>query len=108
MPSFSDNLARLAHVDGYLQMDLLDENSAKQAVIENRPGSQGSFRVYYHVAQKWDGIGPAAAREALELFAEHTEDARQNPGKHPNIDRLFRVIEQGIHYSVRCSQEVAG
>jgi hypothetical protein len=27
----------------------------------------------------------------LELYAEHTADARANPGKHPNIDRLILV-----------------
>jgi len=105
MPIFSENLAQLATVDGYAQMNLLGENGVPQGVIENKPGSQGSFRVYYHVAQKWDGLGPEAAREALDLFAEHTDDARQNPGKHPNIDRLFQVIEQNIHYTVRCYPE---
>ena len=27
----------------------------------------------------------------LDLYAEHTDDARQNPGKHPNIDRLLAL-----------------
>jgi len=29
----------------------------------------------------------------LSLYAEHTADAEDNPGKHPNIDKLFNVIE---------------
>ena len=28
---------------------------------------------------------------SAELDAEHTADARQNPGKHPNIDRLIEL-----------------
>jgi len=31
----------------------------------------------------------------LKIYAEHTQDAEENPGKHPNIDRLFEVIETG-------------
>jgi hypothetical protein len=38
---------------------------------------------------------PEAARKGLELYAEHTVDARQNPGKHPNIDRLLALAEGG-------------
>ena len=30
-----------------------------------------------------------------EVFAEHTADARTNPGKHPNIDRLLAIAENG-------------
>ena len=28
------------------------------------------------------------------MFAEHTEDARANPGKHANIDRLLALVEE--------------
>jgi len=31
----------------------------------------------------------------LKLYAEHTEDAQINPGKHPNIDRLLDVLDTG-------------
>ena len=34
-----------------------------------------------------------AAVEGLALFAEHTEDAENCPGKHPNVDRLLSVLE---------------
>jgi hypothetical protein len=30
----------------------------------------------------------------LKLYAEHAEDARQHPGKHPNVDRLAALIEE--------------
>ena len=38
-------------------------------------------------------INVEAAIEGLSLYAEHTADAEDHPGKHPNIDRLFQVIE---------------
>ncbi|EKX97124.1 hypothetical protein HMPREF9996_00990 [Aggregatibacter actinomycetemcomitans Y4] len=37
----------------------------------------------------------------MQLFAEHTADARKNPGKHPNIDLLLRVIEQDLTYQIK-------
>mgnify|MGYP000176762239 CR=1 FL=1 len=100
MPSFAENLQGLPLFDGVAALQLCDDSGAVCAVIENKPGSQGSLRVYGHLAGKWGGIGPEAAREGLDLYAEHTEDARANPGKHPNIDRLFQIIDQGTRYQV--------
>lgn len=102
MATFAENLATLENVDEFGSMKLFDEMGNVSGVIENKPGSSGSFRVYYHAALKWGGIGQKAAQEALELFAEHADDARQNPGKHPNIDRLFEIIDTNVVYSVRC------
>ena len=102
MPSFSENLAQLAPVDALQRLSLVGIDGKTFAVIENAPGTQGSFRVYHHVAQKWGGIGSNAAQEALILFAEHTEDARLHPGKHPNIDRLLEIVERDLHFEVRC------
>ncbi|MBI5753153.1 MAG: DUF2322 family protein [Hydrogenophilales bacterium] len=102
MSSFADNLAQLAPVDGLQRLFLLGADGQTLAEIENAPGTQGSFRVYHHVAQKWGGIGVDAAQEALTLFAEHTDDARLHPGKHPNIDRLFDIIERNLRFEVRC------
>ena len=100
--SFAENLETLESVEGLAVLELRDESGATVASIENKPGSAGSFRVYCHLAKKWGVIGPDAAREALEIFAEHTEDARLNPGKHPNIDRLFQLIAENLHYIVQC------
>jgi hypothetical protein len=44
---------------------------------------------------KYGVINAAAAAEGLALYAEHTQDARQNPGKHPNIDRLLAIEASG-------------
>ena len=88
-------------LDALTTLQLQDASGASQATIENKPGSQGSFRVYHFVANKWGGLDPQAAREALDLFAEHTQDARQHPGKHPNIDRLFVIVEKNLRYTVQ-------
>lgn len=75
-------------------IELFDTNGNSVALIENKPGQAGSLAVYNHVAQLHGAITPDAARKGLELYAEHAEDARANPGKHPNIDRLFGLIER--------------
>lgn len=100
MPNFSENLQALPMRDEIAALQLRDANGEPRGVIENKPGSAGSLRVYGYLAEKWGGIGPEAAREGLDLYAEHTEDARNNPGKHPNIDRLFQIIAQGARFRV--------
>ncbi len=100
--SFTENLAQLEAVEQFGRMRLFDEMGVPNGEIINQPGSSSSFRVYYHLALKWGGIGVKAAQEGLELFAEHTDDARAHPGKHPNIDRLLAVVATGTGYSVRC------
>ncbi len=101
MSTFAENLSGLPVHEELTALQLQDMQGTTLAVIENKPGTQGSFRVYHFVATQWGGLGPDAAREALVLFAEHTEDAKQHPGKHPNIDRLFEIIDQALHYSVQ-------
>jgi hypothetical protein len=29
------------------------------------------------------------------VFAEHTADARNRPGAHPNVDRLLAIVDGG-------------
>jgi hypothetical protein len=53
------------------------------------------------LGQHFGAITPLAAQTGLELYAEHTDDARANPGKHPNIDRLLALIESGARLSVK-------
>jgi hypothetical protein len=101
MKTFQENLAGLPGIDSIARLELLDGNGNIVAVIENKAGSQGSLRIYRHLADKHGAITPEAAQEGLALYAEHTGDARANPGKHPNIDRLFAVIEHGDKLSTR-------
>lgn len=88
--SFADALNALPQVDG-ARLHLRDAAGVEVTSIENAPGTAGSFRVYAYLAAKYGGITPAAAAEGLAIFAEHADDARLNPGQHPNIDRLLSV-----------------
>ena len=92
--SFSDTLKTLPEASG-ARLHLADATGAEVAVIENGPGTAGSFRVYAYLAEKYGSITPAAATEGLAIFAEHTDDARKHAGKHPNIDRLLALQASG-------------
>ena len=97
---FQDNLATLPTADTLARIELTGPDGSAE-LIENRPGSQGSLRIYRHLALRHGEINPAAAAEGLALYAEHTEDARLHPGKHPNIDRLMDVQARNLHLVVR-------
>jgi hypothetical protein len=92
MPTFSETLASLEPVDHIARIELHDANGKLVASIENKPGSAGSVKVYHHLWKKHGSIDLAAATDGLELYAEHTDDAAEHPGKHPNIDRLFEIV----------------
>ena len=101
MTTFAEHLRQLPPVTHLAALELIDANGQVAASIENKPGKAGSLAVYHALAAKHGGIHRVAAEEGLALFAEHTEAARQHPGSHPNIDRLFDVIASGRGYSVR-------
>ena len=93
--AFADNLKQLPPVSHLAALRLLDAAGQVVATIENKPGQAGSLAVYAALAARHGSIHATAAKEGLEIYAEHTADARANPGKHPNIDRLIRIIETG-------------
>jgi hypothetical protein len=93
MSKFSDILLTLENAEHVQRISLTHSDGSSAGFIENKPGSQGSIKVYHHLWKKWGSIGTDAAKEGLVLYAEHTKDAERNPGKHPNIDRLFEVIK---------------
>jgi hypothetical protein len=92
---FADNLKQLPKISHLAAIELLDGDGAIAATIENKAGQTGSLAVYNHLGQIYGAITVDAARKGLELYAEHTEDARANPGKHPNIDRLVTLVADG-------------
>lgn len=102
MQTFAEVLAALESADHLTQLELCNPDGSRAAIIENKPGSQGSLRLYHHLWKKYGAINRQAAEKGLALYAEHTADARTSPGKHPNIDRLFDVIESGGWLEVRC------
>ncbi|GAB2471625.1 MAG: DUF2322 family protein [Comamonas sp.] len=98
--AFADNLRQLPSIAHIAALKLIDGAGEVAAVIENKPGKAGSLAVYHALAAKHGGITVEAAQEGLQLFAEHTDDARQHPGNHPNIDRLLEVIATTQGYRV--------
>ena len=91
---FAENLAALPASDHLTGIEMVAADGHIERV-ENRPGSAGSVRIYAYLAGKYGGIDAAAANEGLALYAEHSDDARVHPGKHPNIDRLLDVAVGG-------------
>ncbi len=94
MPTFAETLKHLPGVAHLAAINLLDAEGNVVGSIEHKPGQTGSLAVYNHLGQIYGAITPQAAAKGLDLYAEHTEDARANPGKHPNIDRLLKLIEE--------------
>ncbi len=99
--AFADNLRLLPSAAHLSSLELFDTMGQKVATIENKPGQAGSLAVYAALTAKHGGINAYAAKEGLELYAEHTADAQAFPGKHPNIDRLIEVIATGAGYSAK-------
>lgn len=93
MQKFSDVLLTLDNTDHVKRIELYHENGNAAGVIDNKPGSQGSVKVFHHLYKMYGGITLDAAVEGLSLYAEHTEDAENCPGKHPNVDKLISVLE---------------
>lgn len=99
--AFADNLRQLPSIAHLQALHLLDGAGNVVATIPNQPGKTGSLTIYAALAAQHGSINVAAAQQCLELFAEHTDDARLHPGNHPNIDRLLEVIATGQGYGVR-------
>ena len=92
MQKFADNLAELEGAEHLQALELYSDDGSIAGIVENKAGSEGSFKLYHALWKKWGAITVEAANEGLELYAEHTQDAKDHPGKHPNIDRLLEVV----------------
>lgn len=81
-------------------LECLEIFNADKQLIHTIPaieGKLGSLKLYNALAEKYScRLTPEAAAQGLEWFAEHVADAQQNPGKHPNIDLLFKVINEQL------------
>jgi hypothetical protein len=104
MKRFTEILPTLEIAEHIQRIELFNPNGSSAGKIENKPGSAGSVRVYHHLWKKHGAINVEAAKEGLKIYAEHTEDAENNPEKHPNIDRLFEVIEAKKSLTVKITE----
>jgi len=98
--TFMDNLQLLPSVDTVSRIDVVDEAGAAIASIANQPGKQGSLAVYYYLKHVFDILDAQAAEHGLLVFAEHTADARQHPGAHPNVDLLLAIAAGGAPLNI--------
>lgn len=99
--SFKENLQNLPSIDGIERLEIVDAAGDVVASIENQPGKQGSLAVYQYLLATYGVLNAEAATHGLAVFAEHTEDARNRPGAHPNIDRLFEIQGGGASLNMR-------
>jgi|SaaInl3SG_22_DNA_1037383.scaffolds.fasta_scaffold01291_9 hypothetical protein len=100
MQRFKEILETLNPADHIKEIELYQEGELIGS-IKSKPGSMGSIKVYFHLFETFGEINGEAAMEGIDLYAEHTEDAHNNPGKHPNIDRLLDVIDNETTLQVK-------
>jgi hypothetical protein len=98
--TFKDNLQQLPSIEGVARIDLVDAAGVVVASIENQPGKQGSLALYQYLQQAFGALDAKAAEHGLAVFAEHTIDARNRPGAHPNVDRLIAIADGGEALSI--------
>ena len=99
--SFKDNLQLMPPFENLTRIDMINQSGTVVASIENQPGKQGSLAVYQYLEQSFGVINADAAAHGLEIFAEHTADAKNRPGAHPNIDRLLEIVDGANPLSIR-------
>ncbi len=99
--AFKDNLALLPSIEALSRIEILDADETVVATIENKPGKQGSLAVYQYLAQSFGSLDATAAAHGVKVFAEHTEDAKNRPGAHPNIDLLLAILDGGAPLTIR-------
>ena len=102
--SFKENLKLLPSIDTLARIELICATGDVMASIENQPGKQGSLVVYQYLSQEFGEINAEAAQHGLEVFAEHTADAKARPGAHPNIDHLLSILDGSDTLQVRLVQ----
>ncbi|WP_037586787.1 DUF2322 family protein [Stenoxybacter acetivorans] len=97
--NFQETLKTLPEIGHLASLDIINTDGERIHCIPAVPGKLGSLRVYHALAQRYCGqLNNEAAEQGLRWFAEHTEDARQHKGKHPNIDLLLQVVEQNQQF----------
>lgn len=88
-----ETLPTIEHLKG------LDAKQGDEVIhhIPAAPGKLGSLRLYNALAEKFNGkLDRTSAEQGIAWFAEYVDDAKANPGKHPNIDLLFKVRDENL------------
>ena len=99
---FQDNLAQMPDITHLSGLDVCDQTGAVVHHIPAITGKLGSLKLYNALAEQFHGtLNAIAAQQGLDWFAEHVADARENVGKHPNIDLLFKVQNEQLVYVLK-------
>ena len=93
MKNFKNTLATFENIKNIKEIKLFNAHGFESGHILNKPGTQGSIKLYNHLFLVFGELNTSAAIEGLDLYCEHVDDAKKNPGKHPNIDRLLDIIK---------------
>lgn len=106
MKTLKENLTELPEVDDIKSLVLFEGSEVTPVTqIENRPGKSASLKIYHYLASQFGSISPKAAEKGLEIYAEYVEEAKGNPGAHPNIDLLFDVIANNRYLVVKALKQ---
>ena len=92
MQNFKDILETLEDASHIKEIILSNKNQTV-GIIEKKPGSLGSIKIYHHLWLTYGKLNIHAALEGIELYSKHSLEAEKHPGQHPNIDRLFDIVE---------------
>lgn len=99
---FKDYLATFPSVD---HLSGLNVSNQQGEVIHSIPaieGKLGSLKLYNALLTQFNGVlDKTSAEQGIIWFAEHVADAKNNPGKHPNIDLLFNVVENNQTFTLK-------
>ncbi len=102
---FKENLAAMKSIDSVENIEIY-RGTEKLVTIPNAEGKRGSLQLYANLIEFDNGsIDANLAAKGLDLFAEHTADAKANPGAHPNVDLLANIsgtdsVKAVINYKV--------
>ena len=77
--SFKQVLNNLPDIEQIKKINLYDQNDNLVDAIENMQGTQGSLKVYFYLYKNFKEINLSAAQKGLELFSEHTAEAKKIP-----------------------------
>ena len=99
--NFQQILQTLPSIEGIQQINIINSQGDIVHSIPAISGKLGSLRVYHALAQQYQGkLDKNSAHQGIIWFAEHYQDALENPGKHPNIDLLLAVIANDEYWQI--------
>lgn len=100
--NFKDYLAQMPDIAHLSGLNVCDVNGEVIHHIPAMEGKLGSLKLYHALAQQFDGVlNATTAEQGLTWFAEHVADAKQNVGKHPNIDLLLHIHQNQLVYTLQ-------